>query len=250
MSKTVTSRPSFSVCMATFNGRQYLTAQLRSIIDQMNESDELILVDDHSTDDTVAIAEAVLESCRANKVTLVRLDRNRGHRGAFAHAVALANCALVTLADQDDLWAHNRLSILADDMSSTSTDMTFGSLTTFGLSSRTNMLNRDRVLRGRRGLMEFAFRWPGKQYAYGSACAFKRDVVDSSIPITTEAHEYWLIAQGLAGRGVHFTERVVTFRRIHGKNLTSRRRLNQRLLARWRTALAMAAIMHRAKASE
>ena len=39
-----------SVCMATYNGERFLHAQMRSILDQLSPLDEIIVVDDCSTD--------------------------------------------------------------------------------------------------------------------------------------------------------------------------------------------------------
>lgn len=44
-----------SVCMATYNGGQYLKAQIDSILNQLSVNDELVISDDHSTDNTCAI---------------------------------------------------------------------------------------------------------------------------------------------------------------------------------------------------
>ena len=43
-----------SVCMATYNGGQYLKAQIDSILNQLSVNDELVISDDHSTDNTCA----------------------------------------------------------------------------------------------------------------------------------------------------------------------------------------------------
>ena len=45
-----------SVCMATYNGGQYLKAQIDSILNQLSVNDELVISDDHSTDNTCAIS--------------------------------------------------------------------------------------------------------------------------------------------------------------------------------------------------
>ena len=47
-----------SVCMATYNGCKYVKTQVSSILVQLREDDELIIVDDKSTDITVQILES------------------------------------------------------------------------------------------------------------------------------------------------------------------------------------------------
>ena len=48
-----------SVCIATYNGGEYLRTQLESILPQLREGDEIIISDDGSTDDTRAICYAM-----------------------------------------------------------------------------------------------------------------------------------------------------------------------------------------------
>lgn len=44
--------PKISVCMAAYNGGHYIDLQLRSILPQLRPDDEIVIVDDCSTDDT------------------------------------------------------------------------------------------------------------------------------------------------------------------------------------------------------
>ena len=46
-----------SVAICTFNGAAYIEQQIKSIIDQTRQVDEIVIGDDGSTDDTLKIAE-------------------------------------------------------------------------------------------------------------------------------------------------------------------------------------------------
>jgi len=50
-----------SVCLATYNGQSTVKQQLDSIIQQLGQEDEIIIVDDCSTDNTVDIVSQVLQ---------------------------------------------------------------------------------------------------------------------------------------------------------------------------------------------
>ena len=41
-----------SVCIASYNGADYILDQLKSILPQLRANDEIIVSDDHSTDGT------------------------------------------------------------------------------------------------------------------------------------------------------------------------------------------------------
>ena len=46
-------RKMISVAMTSYNGERYILEQLNSIINQSLRADEIIVVDDHSNDDTI-----------------------------------------------------------------------------------------------------------------------------------------------------------------------------------------------------
>ncbi|MDD2500274.1 MAG: glycosyltransferase family 2 protein [Geobacter sp.] len=96
-----TVRPPVSVCMATFNGQRFITKQLRSILCQLNDCDEVIISDDGSTDETLAIIRG-LGDFRIK--VLERLGPRKSPIDNFGNALAYASHSLVFLADQDDLW--------------------------------------------------------------------------------------------------------------------------------------------------
>jgi glycosyltransferase involved in cell wall biosynthesis len=50
-----------SVCMATYNGERFIREQLSSILSQLGNDDEIVLVGDASSDETVHIAEGFSE---------------------------------------------------------------------------------------------------------------------------------------------------------------------------------------------
>lgn len=47
-----------SVCLASYNGEKYIKEQISSILVQLSDNDELIISDDGSTDNTIAIVYA------------------------------------------------------------------------------------------------------------------------------------------------------------------------------------------------
>lgn len=92
-----------SVAMAAYNGIRYLDAQLVSIVRSMGAADELVVIDDGSTDGTwQRLCDAAASDPR---IRVYRNDANSGVRATFERALRLARHELVFLADQDDIWA-------------------------------------------------------------------------------------------------------------------------------------------------
>ena len=100
--------PRVSVALATFDGAAYLEPQLRSILAQTRPVDELVISDDGSRDDTLAVAESVL----AGAPFPVQVLRNPAPLGAsrnFERAVHATTGDVLVLCDQDDVWHPDRV---------------------------------------------------------------------------------------------------------------------------------------------
>ncbi len=99
-----------SVCMATFNGGKYLKEQLDSILRQLSTEDELIISDDGSTDETLAILAEYAQT--DSRIKLFDGPR-KGLIANFGHAILQARGEIIFLADQDDVWLEKKISIIS-----------------------------------------------------------------------------------------------------------------------------------------
>lgn len=99
-----------SVVMATYNGAKYILEQLHSIFEQTLAPDEVIIVDDCSTDNTLDIVREY-----ARYYPQIKLYRNKSNLGViktFEFALTLCTGQFIALADQDDYWLSNKLELL------------------------------------------------------------------------------------------------------------------------------------------
>lgn len=104
--------PKVSVAMATYNGARFLAEQLASLAAQTHLPFELVICDDGSSDETLAI----LRQFAGNAPFSVVVHRNPerlGYRGNFIRAASLCRGALVSFCDQDDVWDPRKLAIVA-----------------------------------------------------------------------------------------------------------------------------------------
>jgi len=102
-----------SVITAVYNGARYLRESLQSILTQTVPPDEVIVVDDGSTDDSAAIARSF------GSVVRVVSQPNAGQASALARGMALATGTCFAFNDADDLWVpqkqERQLAALAAD---------------------------------------------------------------------------------------------------------------------------------------
>lgn len=97
-----------SVCIATYNGAKYVKAQLVSILNQLDEADEVIISDDSSTDNTIEIIRQFNDS----RIKIYTGNRFKSPILNFEHAISKTTGDYIFLSDQDDEWAPNKIAIL------------------------------------------------------------------------------------------------------------------------------------------
>jgi glycosyltransferase involved in cell wall biosynthesis len=94
-----------SVIMPAFNSAQWLPTAVRGLLNQTWRNLEVIIVDDCSTDETLAVANAL-----AAADSRIRVLANKVNKGAYAsrnYALQFAHGNVITVHDADD-WSHPR----------------------------------------------------------------------------------------------------------------------------------------------
>lgn len=99
-----------TVCMATCNGERYIRRQLATILPQLAADDELVIADDSSEDGTLAI----ITEFNDPRIRLFSGNTFRNPVKNFEFALKQAGGTILVLADQDDVWLPNKLSIVRD----------------------------------------------------------------------------------------------------------------------------------------
>ncbi|PLS36909.1 alpha-L-Rha alpha-1,3-L-rhamnosyltransferase [Carnobacterium maltaromaticum] len=100
-----------SVAMATYNGENFLKQQIDSILIQLGEEDELIISDDHSSDQTIAIVENYSNSDPRVKLFF---NSGKGVTSNFDNAIKKTSKDIIFLCDQDDIWKSNKVAVIKE----------------------------------------------------------------------------------------------------------------------------------------
>ena len=99
-------KPWLSVIIPTYNGSKYLAAALDSVVMQQDKSIECIVIDDGSTDDTLAIAQSYAAKLNIKLITKARAANWVANTN---HALTEATGKYACFLHQDDLWLEGRL---------------------------------------------------------------------------------------------------------------------------------------------
>lgn len=203
-----------SVCLASYNGSKYIETQIRSILSQLSENDELIISDDGSTDNTIS----VINSINDRRILFIHNKGTHGYTGNFENALKHAKGDIIVLSDQDDVWVDNKISIICRDLDTAD----FVTSNAIVVDGDLNIINESL----------WSMRPPGfspladfVQCAYLGCCmAFNRKVLDFALPFPPNhnlcAHDYWLQLVGSFFFKVKYEHTPLIYYRRHGSNVS------------------------------
>jgi len=101
-----------SVCIATYNGSEYILDQIKSILDQLSLNDEIIISDDSSTDNTIV----KIRSINDNRIRIIENQVFRNPVYNFENALKHSKGEYIFLSDQDDIWIEEKLSTMLQQL--------------------------------------------------------------------------------------------------------------------------------------
>ncbi len=131
---------SLSVIIPAYNSARYIAETLRSVLRQTVLPDEILVIDDGSTDETASIAEGFSP--------LVRVFRRRNEKQAASRnfGVLQAKGEWIAFLDSDDLWEPNKLERQMEELAANpSADVCYTSRVEM-LDDGSNTLHRGKVI--------------------------------------------------------------------------------------------------------
>lgn len=210
-------------------GAEHLGAQLRSILAQTLLPSALLVHDDASTDDTVAVAESFRGDCVAAGVGLVvlRAPSRGGVVRSFERAVTAVSTAYLALADQDDVWLPDKLErqvalltggvdVVGSDSELVGPDLAPTGRTLFEVYD----VPRDR-LAGREPLLAEVLRG---NFLSGMTLVVRTGAAQAACPVPSGwIHDYWLVVRAAStGRLAVLDAPTVRYRQHAANQLGAR----------------------------
>ena len=237
-----------SVCMASYNGEKYIARQLHSILDQLAEGDEVIVVDDCSTDASLKVIESLGDA----RIQVHVNDRNRGEVYSFGRAILLARQEVVFLSDQDDIWVPGRAALLQQRLLESGVSLVTSNFDWITADEQPIHIPYDGVdaKASHQHVRNIADIFIGKTNYFGCGMAFRRDFARLIVPMPdyVESHDLWIaLASNLVGSNLHIDDKTL-LKRKHGNNATSTvstRSLYKKLRARWIFVLSLITLLGR-----
>jgi glycosyltransferase involved in cell wall biosynthesis len=209
-----------SVCLCTYNGSRFLREQLDSILAQTLLPDEIVVVDDCSTDSTFEILQEY-QAADPLRFRIFHNSFNLGYKKNFAKVLSLSLGELIFFADQDDVWSPSKVADFCSIFSSNS-KTTVVCCALEKIDDAGNSLGPSLFNRGMSNLVKKKSQW--KSFAHhplipGTAMAVRRSLVESYWPIPDGfLHDEWFSLCSSFDNGISYLpRRLVNYRQHTGQ---------------------------------
>ena len=205
-----------SVCLATYNGEKYIREQLDSVLNQLGETDEVVVSDDNSTDSTLDI----VRSYRDERIRIFVNNGPRGYSRNFENAILHAKNDILFLCDQDDVWTPDKKQVMLAALEE-GYDLVVSDAEVVDAALNTIQASHFDVYGVKTG---FWVNWAKTRYI-GACMAFRRTVLLKALPFPENtricAHDYWLTVVSEMYFSTALVSKPLLKYRRHGANASS-----------------------------
>jgi glycosyltransferase involved in cell wall biosynthesis len=199
---------------------------------------EIVLSDDASADDTVAIVEGVMSDWPSPgpELQIIRNSRALGVTANFEQAALACTGDFIALSDQDDLWHTDKIASILQlfeerpEVDLVHTDAALvdihggrmpGALLA-SLDAKPSELREIHAGRGYETLLR-------RNLVTGATVVFRRSLLDRAVPFAPDwVHDEWLAIVAAATSGIDVIQRELIDYRQHGGNQIGARSLSLR----------------------
>ena len=204
-----------SVCMATYNGATYIIEQMNSILTELQDNDEVIVSDEHSSDNTIDL----ISSLNDDRIKVVYNEKERGYASNFENAISNSTGDIIFLSDQDDVWVRGKVNLMLKALEN-------GDL----VVSDAEIVDKDLNCIEKSHFALFGVKtgfWVNftKTRYIGACMAFKRQMLKKILPMPEKrkycAHDYWIAMVGEAYYKVALVDIPLLKYRRHGENAST-----------------------------
>ena len=226
-----------SVCMATYNGEKYIAKQIDSILNQLDNEDEMVISDDSSTDDTrVIIARYAQNDARIKFIQ----GPCKGFAKNFENAIKNASGNIIVFADQDDIWSEGKVDkIRAVFEEKTQYTTVLHTMKTF---YNDQCYENTIKVKYRKGVL---VNWLKSCY-WGCCMAVKYEFINKMLPFPDEciSHDQLIGLVSEKKGATYFLNEDLIMHRIHSSNKTRKLPLMDKLIFRFKLCVQYIYCIH------
>ena len=204
-----------AILLSTYNGSEFLKAQLDSLLEQDYPNFTIFIRDDYSTDSTIQIIET-FEKQYPEKINFLKENfRNIGVLKSFTRLLNYAEADIYFFCDQDDIWLPNKIATMQAQFNNDEPKLVFcdseiiGNYASYHTFFRRHPLSKKQISRGL-----FIGFVPGCMMAFNQKA--KIEYLKSNIDVGLHDSKMFLVTY-LTG-SICFYDKPLMHYRIHSNN--------------------------------
>ncbi len=218
-----------SVAITTYNGEKYILEQLSSIMNQIRKPDEVVIIDDASTDGTPHIIKDFIEENQLTDWRFIENKENLGFIKNYRKALLETEGDVIFLCDQDDVWFEDKIesisSVMAQNPQILALNTAFLIIDENGevrqtSSKKNNFGLIDKLLKKRLEKIALSSEFHSN-ISPGCTMAVTKEIADSYVRLSKceLPHDYEMNVMAAAKGGLYFYDAALIKYRLHGDNL-------------------------------
>ena len=221
--------------MATYNGERFLEQQLLSLQKQTRTVDEVIIMDDCSTDQTTVIVTEFIQKHQLDNWKFCTNKTNQGFIGNFFNAIEETTGDIIFFCDQDDEWFADKIEKMTEIMEKNPNILALNSAVklideegkSLDIKQKKGYCNENILHKAleTNTLTEFSFEYivktnisPGctmciRKELKEKALKYKEKCIEAKFP-----HDWFMNLIASMEKGTYFFNKPFTGYRMHGNN--------------------------------
>ncbi len=210
----VNRKEKVSVAMATYNGEKYIKEQIETILNNLDDKDELVISDDGSSDMTIEIINKINDK----RIKLLEGPR-KGLKKNFENAIKNTTGDVIFLSDQDDIWIENKVEKVLECFNNNNYILIQHDAVVVDENDKVIYESFAEHRKVKTGVIKNLI----KNSYHGCCIAFRKELIKEILPIPDNVylHDEWIgIVAELNGKTYFLDEKLIKYRR-HSENTSS-----------------------------
>lgn len=210
----VNRKEKVSVAMATYNGEKYIKEQIETILNNLDDKDELVISDDGSSDMTIEIINKINDK----RIKLLEGAR-KGLKKNFENAIKNTTGDVIFLSDQDDIWMENKVEKVLECFNNNNYILIQHDAVVVDENDKVIYESFAEHRKVKTGVIKNLI----KNSYHGCCIAFRKELIKEILPIPDNVylHDEWIgIVAELNGKTYFLDEKLIKYRR-HSENTSS-----------------------------
>ena len=218
----LTSAPLVSVVIPSYNHRAFISQAIESVVKQSYPHIEIIVIDDSSSDGSMAVIERLADAYGSQRRFVVRHRPNKGAPATFNEGIGLASGSFVGMLNSDDYYATHRIALMVRSAVETGAEFIFSEVELINEGGR--VLRSDWYAEGLAGALRYpttSFYLLNRNFAMSTGnFFFSRDLYSKVGPFAdlSTTQDWDFLLKSLAWTEPLFLRQKTYFYRFHETN--------------------------------